>query len=114
MTTNPSRDELTAAGVAVRTKVPFAALAKWKPARARPDPVDLIAGQAATRVPQLVPVRHARMAVSPFAYYRGAALPMAADLAAGPSTGSPSSWAATRISRTSGCSRRRSGPCCST
>ena len=87
MTTDPSRGELAAAGRAVRAKVPFSALASWKPARARPDPIDLIAGQAETRVPKLVAVRRARMAVSPFAYYRGAALPMAADLAGAPSTG---------------------------
>ena len=45
------------------------------------DPVGLLLGQAASRVPELVPVRHGRMLVSPFTYYRGAALPMAADLA---------------------------------
>ena len=51
------------------------------------DPVGLLRGQAETRVPELVPVRHARMAVSPFTYFRGAALPMAADLARTPSSG---------------------------
>ena len=40
-----------------------------------------------TRVPELVPVRHSRMLVSPFTFYRGAALPMAADFAAAPSSG---------------------------
>ena len=48
------------------------------------DPIGLLMGQAESRVPELVPVRHARMAVSPFTYFRGAALPMAADLARAP------------------------------
>ena len=47
----------------------------------------LLLGQADTRVPELVPIRHGRMLVSPFTYYRGAALPMAADLAATPTSG---------------------------
>ena len=53
----------------------------------RPDPVDLLQMQATTRLPDLVPVRYGRMLASPFAYFRGAALPMASDLAAGPVTG---------------------------
>jgi uncharacterized protein (DUF2252 family) len=51
------------------------------------DPVGLLLGQAESRVPELVPVRHGRMLVSPFTYYRGAALPMAADLAGTRSSG---------------------------
>src|SRR5207247_1948857 len=51
------------------------------------DPVGLLLGQASSRVPELVPVRHGRMLVSPFTFYRGAALPMAADLAATPASG---------------------------
>jgi uncharacterized protein (DUF2252 family) len=51
------------------------------------DPVGLLLGQAASRVPELVPVRHGRMLVSPFTFYRGAALPMAADLAGTPASG---------------------------
>ena len=43
--------------------------------------------QAESRVPELVPVRHGRMLVSPFTFYRGAALPMAADLASTPASG---------------------------
>ena len=50
------------------------------------DPVGLLLGQARSRIPELVPVRHGRMLVSPFTYYRGAALPMAADLAGPPSS----------------------------
>ena len=53
----------------------------------RPDPISLLEEQAKTRVPELVPVRYGRMMVSPFTYYRGAALPMAADLATTPVTG---------------------------
>ena len=56
-------------------------LAEWHPGQRTLEPLDLLAEQARTRVPELVPIRHARMAASPFAYYRGAALPMAADLA---------------------------------
>ena len=51
------------------------------------DPVGLLLGQAASRVPELVPVRHGRMLVSAFTFYRGAALPMAADLATTPASG---------------------------
>jgi uncharacterized protein (DUF2252 family) len=66
--------------------VPFAAQAAWSPGVDRPDPITLLEEQAATRLPDLVPVRYGRMSVSPFSYYRGAALPMAADLATGPSS----------------------------
>ena len=61
--------------------------AQWQPPPDRPDPVDLLASQGATRVPDLVPVRYGRMMETPFTYYRGAALPMASDLAATPATG---------------------------
>lgn len=60
--------------------------AAFDPATSR-NPVGLLLGQAKSRVPELVPIRHGRMLVSPFAYYRGAALPMAADLAGTPSSG---------------------------
>jgi uncharacterized protein (DUF2252 family) len=82
-----SRDQRRATGEAVRAQLPLAGLAAWKPADERTDPVSLIEEQANTRLPDLVPIRHGRMAVSPFTYYRGAALPMAADLAAGTSSG---------------------------
>ena len=85
--TDPSRAELVRAGLEARRRVTFTELARWKRSRTRADPVDLIAGQAATRLPQLVPVRHTRMSASPFAYYRGAALPMASDLASRPHSG---------------------------
>ena len=83
----PTRAELSKAGAAARQALPPAALGSWKPAADRPDPVDLLEGQAKTRIPELIPVRYGRMGVSPFTFYRGAALPMAADLAPRPTTG---------------------------
>ena len=59
----------------------------WQPPADRADPVALLEGQETSRVQELVPVRHARMAMSAFAFYRGAALLMAADLAAMPRSG---------------------------
>jgi len=70
-----------------RTRVPLSAHAEWRPAPDRPDPVALLEEQARTRIPELVPVRYGRMLVSPFSFYRGAALPMAADLATTPTSG---------------------------
>ncbi len=61
--------------------LPREQLAEWKSGQRSLEPLDLLAEQAQTRIPELVPIRHARMAASPFAYYRGAALQMAADLA---------------------------------
>jgi len=83
----PTRDELRRAGEAARARVPLASPADWKPAPDRPDPVAFLLEQAASRIPELVPIRHGRMAASAFNFYRGAALPMAADLAATPGTG---------------------------
>jgi len=65
---------------------PLDSHAEFRPAGPR-DPVGLLLGQAESRVPELVPVRHGRMLVSPFTFYRGAALPMAADLATTPASG---------------------------
>jgi uncharacterized protein (DUF2252 family) len=65
---------------------PLDSHAEFQPDGGR-DPVGLLLGQAASRVQELVPVRHGRMLVSPFTYYRGAALPMAADLAGTPASG---------------------------
>ena len=61
--------------------------ADWKPAPDRPDPVELLVEQNRTREPDLVPVRHGRMMVSPFTFYRGAAKIMASDLASTPTAG---------------------------
>jgi hypothetical protein len=76
-----------AAGKAARSSCPRSSHAEWSPALRTEDPLSLLAEQAATRVPGLVPIRYGRMAASPFAYFRGAALPMAADLAAIAQTG---------------------------
>src|SRR6478752_1938163 len=81
-----TRSQRVAAGKAVRSQVPLEAHAEFTPGASR-DPVGLLVSQSVTRVPELVPVRHGRMLVSPFTYYRGAALPMAADLATTPTTG---------------------------
>jgi uncharacterized protein (DUF2252 family) len=73
-------------GRAARKAVPRRAHATWEPAPKRRDPVELLEEQAATRVPELVPLRYGRMLVSPFTFYRGAAYVMAADLADLPRT----------------------------
>ena len=84
--TAPTRDERRAAGEAAAAPRSRRPRAGWTAAPDRPDPVALLEEQATTRIPELVPVRYGRMAVSPFTFYRGAALPMAADLAAAPRT----------------------------
>ena len=83
---NLSRSDRAARGKDARSLTPLESQAEFQPDRQR-DPVGLLLGQDKTRVPELVPIRHGRMLVSPFAYYRGAALPMAADLATTPSSG---------------------------
>src|SRR3954454_9035852 len=87
MPSRPTRDALRQAGIDARARMPVAAQAEWKPAPDRADPVTLLEEQATTRIPELVPVRYGRMAVSAFTFYRGAALPMAADLAPAPHSG---------------------------
>jgi uncharacterized protein (DUF2252 family) len=81
-----TRADRMAKGKDARTFAPLESHAEFIPDRTR-DPVGLLIEQAKTRVPELVPVRHGRMLVSPFTYYRGAALPMAADLATTPTSG---------------------------
>jgi uncharacterized protein (DUF2252 family) len=78
-------EERAASGKAARTSVPLDAHAEFEPQKSR-DPVGLLLGQAKSRVPDLVPIRHGRMLVSPFTFYRGAALVMAADLHSTPTT----------------------------
>ena len=82
-----SGEDRRAAGANVRKRVPPTAPARWTAAADRPDPVQLILDQATTRIPELVPVRHGRMSASPFAFFRGGALVMAADIAPLPSSG---------------------------
>src|ERR1035438_7698580 len=79
--------ERAARGKAARGQAPRESHAAFDPPPDRPDPVSLLESQALTRVPELVPVRYGRMMVSPFTYYRGAALPMANDLATTPRSG---------------------------
>jgi len=82
-----SPEERTAAGKAARAATPRSSHAEWAPAADRPDPVELLEAQATTRVGQLVPLRYGRMLASPFAFYRGAAAVMAADVAGAPRSG---------------------------
>src|SRR5689334_4929785 len=79
--------ERAAAGRAARAAAPRSAHGEWEPAGDRPDPVELLERQAASRVPELVPLRYGRMLVSPFTFYRGAAAVMARDLASTPCAG---------------------------
>jgi uncharacterized protein (DUF2252 family) len=79
--------ERAAAGKAARSQAPRSAPAEWEPAAGRADPIEILEGQASSRVPELVPIRYGRMRVSPFTFYRGAAAVMAADLARTPVSG---------------------------
>ena len=83
MTLKERRDR----GTRARAQTPRAAHAQWAPAAGRPDPVTLLVSQEADREPDLVPVRHGRMMVSPFTFYRGAAKIMAEDLRDTPTAG---------------------------
>ncbi len=82
-----TRAEHAARGKAARLEVPRGVHAQWEPPPGRRDPVEMLRQQAAVRVPELVPIRHGRMLVSAFTFFRGAAYLMAADLADGPRTG---------------------------
>src|ERR1700742_1815430 len=81
-----TRADRMAIGKDARTFAPLESHAEFTPDQRR-DPVGLLIEQGKSRVPELVPVRNGRMLVSPFTYYRGAALPMAADLATTPTSG---------------------------
>ena len=74
-------------GRAARKVTPRSAHGDWAPALDRPDPIAILVAQAASRVPELVPIRYGRMLVSPLTFYRGAAAVMAADLATTPDSG---------------------------
>jgi uncharacterized protein (DUF2252 family) len=84
---HPSLEERKAHGKAAREHARPASHEGWAPAADRPDPIALLEEQNATREPDLVPVRHGRMMVSPFTFYRGGAKIMAADLAPTPVSG---------------------------
>lgn len=79
--------ERMAAGKALRARVPLSQHGMYRPAPDRGDPVDILEVQAKTRLPFLVPIRYARMLTSPFAFLRGSAAVMSADLAQTPITG---------------------------
>ena len=83
----PRRSDRVARGLATRREIPLESHAVLDTSPLRADPVELLERQAASRVPELVPIRYGRMLVSPFTFYRGAALVMAADLAGTPTTG---------------------------
>src|SRR5208283_1664324 len=80
-------DERRAKGADWRRQVPLDAQAQWKPPANRADPVAVLIEQGKNRIAELLSVRYARMKTDPFAFLRGGAAVMAADLAAGPSTG---------------------------
>jgi uncharacterized protein (DUF2252 family) len=90
-TAAPSADLSTAQRAAIgkqaRAQVPRSSHAEWEPSGNRPDPIEVLEGQAATRVPELVPIRYGRMLTSAFAFFRGSAAVMAADLAETPHSG---------------------------
>jgi uncharacterized protein (DUF2252 family) len=82
-----SANERATRGKGTRSEVPRSSHAAWEPPSNRASPVDLLERQAKSRIPELVPIRHGRMLISPFSYYRGAALPMTSDLATTPNSG---------------------------
>lgn len=82
-----SAGERRAKGKALREKVPRASQAGWKPQKGRRDPVELLCDSNAGRLEELIPIRFGRMSASPFAFYRGSAALMAADLATTPTSG---------------------------
>ncbi|MFO0896495.1 MAG: DUF2252 domain-containing protein [Pirellulales bacterium] len=84
---HPTREELYALGKSLREKCPRHEHAVWQAPGNRPDPVLLMEESNKGRIPELLPIRHGRMIQSPFTFYRGAALQMAADLAGTPTSG---------------------------
>jgi len=83
----PSPDERSAAGKALRDKIPRKQQGEWKAASGRPNPIDFLHKLDVGRLKKLVPIRYGRMLQSPFAFFRGAAGVMASDLARMPTTG---------------------------
>lgn len=83
----PTTAELYALGKSLREKCPRSSHAAWKAPSNRPDPLRLLAQDNRGRIPELIPIRYGRMLRTPFTFYRGAALNMAADLAVTPATG---------------------------
>jgi len=85
-TTEPVQQRY-ARGKQARERVPRSSHSGWQPALDRRDPVAILEEQGVSRVPELLPIRYGRMAASPFAFFRGAAAVMAADLAPTPASG---------------------------
>ena len=83
-TTRAERKEI---GKALRQQVPLKSHSQWTPAEDRPDPLALLQAQDKGRIKQLLPIKYGRMLESPFTFYRGSAVVMAADLADTPVTG---------------------------
>src|SRR5262249_21814628 len=86
-TFHPTQRELYEMGKSLRDKCPRQDHAIWKAPADRPDPLVLLKESSKGRIPQLIPIRYGRMMRTPFTFYRGAALNMAADLAVTPTTG---------------------------
>ena len=84
---HPTVEERAAAGLAARERLPREQLGELVITPDRPSVVEVMRAQAANRVQELIPIRHARMAVSPFTFFRGAALSMAHDISASPHSG---------------------------
>src|SRR5262249_7163942 len=80
-------DERRARGKALRQGVPRSDHGAWEPPANRRDPIELLSASNEGRMPELVPIRFGRMVQSPFAFFRGAAALMAADLASTPKSG---------------------------
>src|SRR4051812_49553716 len=82
--THRSAEDRAAAGKRARAASPRRGHADFAPAAGRPDPVDVLEGQATTRVSELIPIRYGRMLVSAFTFYRGGAAPLAGRASAPP------------------------------
>ena len=82
-----TREKRVARGKLARAEVPRSSHAEFTPGRGDLDAVTLLEGQGQARVPELLPIRYGRMASSAFAFFRGAALPMASDLSRTPRSG---------------------------
>ena len=86
---HPAYAELYSLGKSLREKCPRSSHAAWQAAHDRPDPIHLLVESSKGRIPHLIPIRYGRMVQSPFTFYRGTALNMAADLATTPASGYP-------------------------
>ena len=105
-----SPQERVARGKAARRDAPRSSHGTWEPEANRLDPIALLEEQARTRVPELVPIRHGRMLISPFTFYRGAAMIMAVPTSHRPRAhASPCNSVGMPTSQTSACLARLNG-----